>query len=52
MKALRLTLSRLQEPLGFVTPSAGLIAVVIAITLLYGVAMEVIKRLFYRYLAY
>ncbi|MDB5347624.1 MAG: magnesium-translocating P-type ATPase [Schlesneria sp.] len=47
-----LPFTRLQEPLGFVTPSAGLVAVVIVITLLYGVAMEVIKRLFYRYLAY
>lgn len=49
---LYLPFSPLQETLGFVTPSAALVAVVLTITLLYGAAMETIKRLFYRYLAY
>ncbi|MDX1970071.1 MAG: HAD-IC family P-type ATPase, partial [Planctomycetaceae bacterium] len=37
--------------LGFVTPPAMLTVIAIAITLLYGIGMEVVKRLFYRYWA-
>lgn len=37
--------------LGFVTPPPMLLAICLVITLLYGVGMEVVKRLFYRYLA-
>jgi Mg2+-importing ATPase len=37
--------------LQFVTPPALLLPVAVGITLLYGVGMEVVKRLFYRYLA-
>ncbi len=39
------------EKLGFVTPPAMLLVIALGITLLYGVGMEVVKRLFYRYLA-
>lgn len=39
------------EKLGFVDPPPILLAIVLIITLLYGVGMEVVKRLFYRYLA-
>ncbi|MBS0203833.1 MAG: magnesium-translocating P-type ATPase [Planctomycetes bacterium] len=38
--------------LGFVTPPARLMVIVIAITLLYGAGMEGVKRVFYRYLAH
>lgn len=37
--------------LGFVTPPTMLTVIAIAITLLYGIGMEVVKRLFYRYWA-
>ena len=37
--------------LGFVQPPAILLVIVIGITLLYGVGMEVVKWLFYRFLA-
>jgi Mg2+-importing ATPase len=37
--------------LGFVTPPPMLLAIALVITLLYGVGMEVVKRLFYRHLA-
>jgi len=37
--------------LGFVQPPAILIAIAVCITLLYGVGMEVVKRIFYRFLA-
>lgn len=37
--------------LGFVTPPPMLVVIALVITLLYGVGMEVVKRLFYRYLA-
>jgi hypothetical protein len=37
--------------LGFVEPPAKLPGAVLAITLLYGIGMEVVKRLFYRFLA-
>ena len=37
--------------LGFVVPPPKLLMIAIGITLLYGVGMEVVKRLFYRYLA-
>jgi Mg2+-importing ATPase len=38
-------------PLQFVTPPPLLLSIVIGITLLYGLGMEVVKQLFYRYLA-
>lgn len=47
-----LPFSPLNATLGFVVPSIGLVATVLVITLLYGVAMEVVKRLFYKYLAH
>lgn len=37
--------------LGFVQPPAILLAITLAITLLYGAGMEAVKRVFYRYLA-
>lgn len=37
--------------LGFVKPPASLIAIAIAITLLYGVGLEIVKYLFYKHLA-
>ena len=43
--------SPFSSALGFVTPPATLLSIVLVITLLYGVGMEVVKRLFYRYLA-
>lgn len=43
--------SPLASTLGFVTPPPTLLAIALIITLLYGVGMEVVKRLFYRYLA-
>ena len=39
------------ETLGFITPPVKLLAIVLVITLLYGIGMEVVKRLFYRFLA-
>lgn len=39
------------EPLGFIRPPGLLLAVAIGITLLYGIGMEVVKWMFYRYLA-
>lgn len=39
------------EKLGFVTPPLMLLVIALGITALYGVGMEVVKRLFYRYLA-
>lgn len=38
--------------LGLTPPPAKLLAIVFTITLLYGVGMEVVKRLFYRFLAW
>jgi Mg2+-importing ATPase len=43
--------SRFAETLGFEPLPNDLLATVIVITFLYGVGMEVVKRLFYRYLA-
>lgn len=37
--------------LGFVAPPAMLLIIALVITLLYGIGMEIVKRLFYRYLA-
>lgn len=39
------------ESLGFVTPPPVLLVITLSITLLYGVGMEIVKRLFYRFLA-
>ncbi|MEI8380121.1 MAG: magnesium-translocating P-type ATPase [Planctomycetota bacterium] len=44
-----LPFSPLGPTFGFVVPPVGLIGIVLGITLLYGLGMEVIKRLFYRY---
>lgn len=41
----------LADKLGFVTPPAMLLVIALGITVLYGIGMEVVKRLFYRYLA-
>ncbi|OYW23540.1 MAG: magnesium-translocating P-type ATPase, partial [Planctomycetales bacterium 12-60-4] len=49
--AVLLPYSPFAAALGFVHPPAMLIPIVITITLLYGVAMEIVKRLFYRYWA-
>ncbi len=46
-----LPFTALAEPLKFVSPPPLLVPVAVGITLLYGVGMEVVKRLFYRYLA-
>ncbi|MDB5385280.1 MAG: Mg(2+) transport ATPase, P-type [Planctomycetaceae bacterium] len=43
--------SPFSQTLGFVEPPLKLLVIVFAITLLYGIGMEVVKRLFYRYLA-
>lgn len=43
--------SPLATTLGFVTPPPMLMAIVLGITLLYGVGMEIVKRFFYRNLA-
>lgn len=37
--------------LGFITPPPVLIIIVLGITLLYGIGMELVKRMFYRHLA-
>ncbi len=39
------------ETLGFVVPSGKLLGIVFFITFLYLIGMEIVKRLFYRYLA-
>lgn len=49
--AVWLPFSPFADALGFVRPPAILLAIAIGITLLYGIGMEVVKRLFYRYLA-
>ena len=49
--AVLLPYSPFSEALGFVKAPAILLVIAIVITLLYGVGMEVVKRLFYRYLA-
>jgi P-type Mg2+ transporter len=51
LTAILLPYSPLGETLDFIRPPATLLAIVVAITLLYGVGMEVVKKLFYRYLA-
>lgn len=51
LAAVLLPYSPFAEKLGFVNPPPILLAIVLIITLLYGVGMEVVKRLFYRYLA-
>ncbi|MGE5192953.1 MAG: HAD-IC family P-type ATPase, partial [Deltaproteobacteria bacterium] len=43
--------SAMAAPLRFVTPPPLLVPVAVGITLMYGVGMEIVKRLFYRYLA-
>jgi Mg2+-importing ATPase len=48
---LLLPFSPFAPALQFVTPPALLLPVTIGITLLYGVGMELVKRLFYRFLA-
>lgn len=49
--AVLLPYSPFAEPLGFVhQPPAILLAIALIITMLYGVGMEVVKRVFYRYL--
>jgi Mg2+-importing ATPase len=47
-----LPFSPLGPTLGFVVPPLGLLVIVLVITMLYGIGMEVVKRLFYQYLAY
>ncbi len=49
---LLLPYSPMAEILGFVSLPIGLLAIILAITLLYGIGMETIKRLFYRYLGH
>ena len=49
--AVLLPYSPFAAALGFVRPPAILLAITLGITLLYGVGMEVVKRVFYRYLA-
>ena len=51
LAAVLLPYSPFAAALGFVEPPAVLLAIALGITLLYGVGMEVVKRLFYRYLA-
>ncbi len=43
--------SPVASTLGFVSPPPMLLTIALVITLLYGVGMEVVKRLFYRHLA-
>ncbi len=52
LMALSLPFSPLAKPLGFVPLPLSLLAIILVITLLYGIGMEVIKRLFYRYWAH
>jgi Mg2+-importing ATPase len=47
--AVLLPYSPFAATLGFVRPPAILLAITLVITLLYGVGMEVVKRVFYRY---
>jgi Mg2+-importing ATPase len=49
--AVLLPYSPFAATLGFVKPPAILLAITLVITLLYGVGMEVVKRVFYRYVA-
>ena len=49
--AVLLPYSPFAAALGFVRPPAILLAITLVITLLYGVGMEVVKRVFYRYFA-
>ena len=49
--AVLLPYSPFAAALGFVKPPAILLAITLVITLLYGVGMEVVKRVFYRYFA-
>ncbi|MHB8973430.1 MAG: magnesium-translocating P-type ATPase [Pirellulaceae bacterium] len=49
--AVLLPYSPFAASLGFVKPPAILLAITLVITLLYGVGMEVVKRVFYRYAA-
>jgi Mg2+-importing ATPase len=49
--AVLLPYSPFSAALGFVKAPAILLVIAIGITLLYGVGMEIVKRLFYRYLA-
>lgn len=51
LTAILLPYSPFAEALDFVKPPAILLAIAIFITLLYGIGMEVVKKLFYRYLA-
>jgi Mg2+-importing ATPase len=48
--AVLLPYSPFAAALGFVKPPAILLAITLVITLLYGIGMEVVKRVFYRYL--
>ena len=48
---LLLPYSPFSSTLGFVVPPLMLLSIALVITLLYGIGMEVVKRLFYRYLA-
>jgi Mg2+-importing ATPase len=48
---LLLPFSPFAADLGFVRPPLVLLAIMVSISLLYGVGMEVVKRVFYRYLA-
>jgi hypothetical protein len=49
--AVLLPYSPFAAALGFVEPPAILLAIALVITLLYGVGMELVKRVFYRYFA-
>ena len=51
LMTLLLPFSPVAGNLGFVTPPAMLLIIALGITLLYGIGMEVVKRVFYRYLA-
>ena len=46
---LALPYSPLAKTLGFVVPPSRLLAMILVITLLYGIGMETVKHLFYRY---
>jgi P-type Mg2+ transporter len=48
---LLLPFSPFAKDLGFIKPAFTLLAIIMGITLLYGVGMEVVKRIFYRHLA-
>jgi Mg2+-importing ATPase len=49
--AILLPYSPFAAALGFVRPPLILLAIALGITLLYGIGMELVKRVFYRYLA-